>query len=840
MYRVTHVVVLLAQLGFTSSTFADRPAVDPTRVGRLHFNTGVVDTSQLDNLKSLRTGVFADSRTYVIQLDGPMTPLRQQALRNAGVITGEYLPHYAYVTQLKGVARDAVASLDFVRWIGEFRREWKLDPELGRRNFATPERQAILARGDASVMITLFENRPAGNLITLLGSINGVTVHYIEDEGGVMVVHATLRATDLTKLAELDDVHYVEEAPEITLRNSTTRWIVQTNTTNVTSVWDKGITGTGQVVHVMDGRVNQSHCSFRDTVNPIGPLHRKILAYNTTAGYDQHGTHVAGTAIGQDINGATDNTRGMAYNGKLVYSPITSGETGFYNATTTAHNQGARVHTNSWGNDGTTNYDGLCRGIDRFSYDQEDSLVLFAVTNTATLKNPENAKNVLAVGASGDTPNQANFCSGGQGPTVDGRRKPEIYAPGCSTTSSSGSGSVCTTASLTGTSMASPAVAGCGLLVRQYYTDGYYPTGAAVPGNGFTPSGALIKATLLNSTVDMTGIAGYPSAREGWGRVLLENALYFAGDARKLVVPADVRNASGMSTGQQAEYPITVNTNSQPLKVTLVFTDPAASASTGSGSAEINNLDLEVIDPSSNLYRGNVFSGGVSVTGGTADPENNVEMVLINAPPAGLWTLRVKATAVNVGTQGYALVASGDVSDIAPAPVVASIVPSSGDSGDVVAVTSLSGSNFQTSGTTVVKLKLTGEPDIVATGVTVVNSTQITCTVDLTAAEPGAYDVEVTNPDTQSDTLPAAFTINLNCLKADVDRNGVINGADIRRFTQIVVNGGALPVERCAGDVDDLQDGVVDEADVPNFVDCILNEGCGRSIADSRIRALRD
>ena len=66
--------------------------------------------------------------------------------------------------------------------------------------------------------------------------------------------------------------------------------------------------------------------------------------------------------------------------------------------------------------------------------------------------------------------------------------------------------------------MACPAAAGAGVLVRQYFMDGFYPTGAANPSDSRTPSGALIKAVLVNSSTDMTGIAGYPSVREGWGR----------------------------------------------------------------------------------------------------------------------------------------------------------------------------------------------------------------------------------------------------------------------------------------------------------------------------------
>ncbi len=821
--RFTGVVVVLSSvLAVAALAHADQ---DEAR--KLYLNVGAIDTANLNNLKHARAASFKSDRMHVIQLDGPITTERAAALRHAGVVTGEYLPSFAYVVDLKGVAPEALNQLTFVTWVGEFESAWKLDPELGNRVHATAERQELAAQGMTPITITMFAGHGTSKLIDAISALRSNKIHYIEDEGGTLVVSATIRSADIAGLASITDVHYIEESPEITLRNSTTRWIIQTNVTNSTTVWDAGLTGVGQILGHMDGKVNQTHCAFVDSVNPIGPLHRKIVAYNTTAGYDQHGTHTADTAVGEDVNGSTANLRGMAYGAKLVFTPIPAfSDTGFYNAANTQFGQGARVYTNSWGNDGTTNYDGLCRGIDRISYDQEDILVCFAVTNLGALKNPENAKNVLAVGGSNDTPNQSGFCTGGAGPTVDGRRKPEIWAPGCSTNSASGSGTSCTTAALTGTSMASPAVAGAGLLVRQYYTAGFYPTGAATPADAFTPSGALIKATLLNGTVDMTGLAGYPGAREGWGRLLLENALYFSGNARKLVVPADIRNAGGMSTSQQLEYSINVQGSTEPLKITLVWTDKEASASTGSGNPVINDLDLEVVDPSSNLYLGNVFTGGVSVTGGVKDAKNNVEMLLLNAPAVGQWTIRVKAAAVSVGLQGFALVATGDVTEQMPAPTLNSITPNTGASGSVAAITDLDGTNFQLSGSTVVKLQMTSEPDLVATGTLVVTSGQITCNLDLTAAEPGAWDVVLTNPDLQTATLPSGFTVTLSCIRGDVNQDGLVDGADIARFAAIVVNGGPIPVERCAGDVQKAPNGIVDEPDVPNFVDCVLNGGC--------------
>jgi hypothetical protein len=123
----------------------------------------------------------------------------------------------------------------------------------------------------------------------------------------------------------------------------------------------------------------------------------------------------------------------------------------------------------------------------------------------------------------------------------------------------------------------------------------------------------------------------------------------------------DVRNASGMATGQAAEYPIEVTGSAEQFRVTLTFTDPAATS--GASFAAINDLDLEVVSPTGTVYKGNVFSGGVSVTGGSKDDRNNVEQVHLTNPAIGEWTVRVNGAAVNVGAQGYALVVTGQVAE---------------------------------------------------------------------------------------------------------------------------------------------------------------------------------
>ncbi|MFN0131641.1 MAG: S8 family serine peptidase, partial [Phycisphaerales bacterium] len=535
------------------------------------------------------------------------------------------------------------------------------------RAYSTPERQGLVAQGRDRLVVVAFAGVNVGEVERAIWGIPGALILNEEQIGDSMELTIEVASADTGRLVTIPGVQYIEPAPEVTPRNSTTRWIVQSNMAGVYPVYAAGIRGENQIVGITDGKIDTNHCSFRDAVNPIGPAHRKIIAYNTALGADFHGTHVGGIAAG-DAGSDTADTRGIAYNAKIVFDDIPSfTETAMNAVLVQHHGQGARAHTNSWGNDGTTAYDSLCRGVDIFSYNNEDSLVLFAVTNTSTLKNPENAKNLLAIGNSGDTPSQGTICTGGTGPTSDGRRKPELWAPGCNTQSAS-SGTTCGITGATGTSMASPASAGVALLVRQYFTDGYYPTGIA-SGAGFVPTAALIKATMLNSCVDMTGPAGYPSNAEGWGRVLLDNSLVFPGDTRKLLV-TDVRNASGLSTGASTDLNINVLGSGQQFRVTVAWTEPPATA--GASFAAINDLDLEVVAPNGDLYKGNVFNTavGASIIGGVKDDRNNVEQVHVNSPQVGSWTVRVRGTNVAVGTQGYAIVVTGDIVGGTPPPLV--------------------------------------------------------------------------------------------------------------------------------------------------------------------------
>lgn len=757
----------------------------------------------------------AAAETYIVQFNGPVLPEWKDALTSAGAELGDYLPENAFLVHLTGAVKAEVQSLPFVRWVGAYQPGYKLAADVdyaGTRSY-----RVILApwaetsKVEASLQAMGAPARAFGQGISAV--LSGSQINAVAQLPDVVWIEPY----HLQKL--------YNDVAAATIMGGTTAWSNGYTGSGVTvAVGDTGLdNGNPANIHQdFNGRVAQIYswpvvsvdygggCATANAGADDGPA-------DVESG---HGTHVTGSVAG---NGARSGGafKGLAYEASIVFQAVEQNTiwqfpnpincpNGYYltgipddvrTLLQQAYSAGARVHNDSWGGGQFGDYDQQSAWFDDFIASHPEMAVVVAAGNAGrdanadgyvdqnSVSSPATAKNVITIGASDNerasggiatyswfmawpsnfptNPTRDDLTSdsrqelaafSSRGPLEDGRIKPDLVAPGTnivsvrsSQASETGWGVYNTYYMyMGGTSMASPLTAGAAAVVRDYY----------ITSEGVSnPSAALIKATLINSAVDITGYGNagqeagqpIPNNHEGWGLVNVGAAT--TPGSREFV-----DNTTGVNASATLTYAYTVAAG-KPFKVSLVWSDKAGNPA--AGSALVNNLNLRVTSPSNAVYQGNVFNGGWSQTGGSADTKNNVENVYIQSPAAGNWTVEVIGAGVPQGPQPFALVVDGNLSPSSTLNVT-SINPYKGPNTGPINNVVISGSGFEAS--SAVQL-VNGASTINGTSV-VVNTGQgtITANFNLTGATTGFWDVKVINTGASVTRSKAFWVYNPSAL----------------------------------------------------------------------------
>ncbi len=651
---------------------------------------------------------LAGGGPVLLQLGRPLDGMMRAALQGAGIELAAFLGGDGYVAIVPEGGLAAARALRGIEWVSPYHPGLRISPDIAAIESDDP-------RAVVPVTLTLFPGSdplPVVERLRGMGlAVGGFSRGREALPGRIVVMPSPAQVVSAREsIAAWPELFWIGRRPVYRLLNDASAWVGQSGLdgSQTTPVYDHGIYGEGQIVGVLDTGLDADMCYFYDDARGLPPANvgfgvgspdpnqRKVVAVDFLWSSDDpalpwdwdshdHGTHVAGTIAGDNplSPGLRDGVDGMAPAAQLVVQDggygtdncadmpaIGCPAADLYPFFEQAYLQGARIHSNSYGDrENYTPYNIYSEGseaADAFMWDNPDFLLVFAAGNngpgSASVASPATAKNVLAVGATNHGSSAGTLASfSSRGPTHDGRIKPDVTAPGVNIISADNDNDTttynCSSRSMSGTSMACPTAAGLAALVREYYVKGYYPTGTATPANSVTPSAALLKATLIAAARAMESeLTPPPSNQQGWGRLLLDDALFFPQDSARLFVE-DAVNRFASSGDPSESYDFEIRSSAEPLRVVLAWTDypsnPAASVNL------VNDLNLEVESPSGDLYLGNVFSGGVSVTGGSADVLNNVEVVRIESPETGSWTVRVAPHTIPQPLQGYALVVTG-------------------------------------------------------------------------------------------------------------------------------------------------------------------------------------
>jgi hypothetical protein len=660
---------------------------------------------------------------YIVQFDGPIQSEWKESLTALGATFFDYVPQYGFIIKADSAVESSIRETPHVRWLGKYTAELKIsDSVYNSASGDESEGSTIKVRvnafpgEDLSALSAAIENAD-GQVESSSEDEWGITL---------LVTIPAERLEDLAEIPGVKWIGPAGQFRQMNNVGSTIMqvrgprekvWSVPNSKLfgdgQIIGICDSGID---------TGDPSTAHDDFDDGAGGSRIIANTVFPGAFMQDRSGHGTHVAGSVLGNGkMSGADPATddypescfAGIAPKARAYFQTVGPENGGsslpgipedLSEVFTPAYAAGARTHTNSWGGGVFGDYDSFSVDVDQFAWSHKDFLILFSAGNSGidmdrdgvidaySLTPPGTAKNCLTVGAgeslrqsggyadrtwgiwetnyaaepifsspTSDKPNgMAAFSS--RGPTLDGRFKPEIMAPGANILSTRSSVQVSDGWGpyndyyywSGGTSMSTPLTAGTVLLLREYL----------IKQEGIAnPSAALVKTALLHGATDVspgqygdgfyTEIPSAPNWVAGWGRVNLEGAVN--ADSNYSLVYHDVTSSAPEDSSYLRTFSMTVADDGKPFKATLGWSDyPGSEATAGT---LVNDLDLRVQKPDGTwVYPDNANKGGalsiISYIDGTPDVKNDDEKVAIRVTPSS-YPMQMESLMVEFANPDY-------------------------------------------------------------------------------------------------------------------------------------------------------------------------------------------
>jgi len=519
------------------------------------------------------------------------------------------------------------------------------------RKVSEPFLEAMRSRPAGSITpvhITLMAPDPEGEFRRALSDLGAIVGAW---DSGLRSYTANLPAVALDLVLAADFVMAVEPVPVVTANHGSAVPVMGADSSRS---YDEalqrftGITGSGIAVGVLDTGLNTSHVD-------IAHGRRSVCGASFVTGenwdlwldLDGHGTHVFGTIAGAGrsdplLAGMAPNVSHLRFGKVLSAYGYGSGEDIRRGMDYLARPTGCRwrgeaadaakpliVNMSLAATDLIFSGRGVGeRKLDAVVY-AHTQLYVVAQANSGQhgFSNYGTAKNSLAVGAANDAGIIAGFSS--HGPTADGRLAPNVVGTGVGVTSAQGWGSRSGRQTYSGTSMASPSVAGVAALLmeaRPEFRNAPALARARLMASAIRPAAWLASRDQLPA--DNTDGPGRFNNRYGLGLVSARTSLLSKEGSEGWTIGS----ASAQPQDGSYEYiDITVPENAARLDIAMTWDEQPADTLTRS---VLNNLDLWA-DPGADC--GN-DACGEHVSRSRID---NVEWLLIDDPAPGVWRLKV-------------------------------------------------------------------------------------------------------------------------------------------------------------------------------------------------------
>jgi subtilisin family serine protease len=440
---------------------------------------------------------------HVVRFVGPMHPDWKTQLERMGAILVESVGTDQYLVAIDSARLPELQALGFVESVSPYYPAFKINSNLLTTEVqdSLPAVAAISPLAAAPTERAPAPSAPAGALtfrgalrrpspdpeqvgnlevtvfdgedpLAVVDAVRALGARVIRASGQKIILYAAMSL--VAQIAAIPQVRAVNPYRPPALANYVATGIIHADVLHDSH----GLDGSGQIVAIADTGLDSGvddagmHDDFEGRIVSIHALGRP----GDASDIDNHGTHVAGSVLG---NGAMSNglIQGMAPAARVVFQSTMDAnrelgglpddlEDGLFDV---ARDDGAHMHTNSWGAPLEGAYTDNSDSTDTFAFNNREFLIVFAAGNwvwdeiTETwltgINAPGTAKNALTVGASESEqtlPDRVNFPASPAyphgcyiddvddeadnrnqvagfscvGPAQNNRRKPDVVAPG--------------------------------------------------------------------------------------------------------------------------------------------------------------------------------------------------------------------------------------------------------------------------------------------------------------------------------------------------------------------------------------------------------------------------
>mgnify|MGYP000039708580 CR=1 FL=1 len=633
----------------------------------------------------------------VVQLNLAATQSGRETLAKLGLRLLAPLGHDAFFCKLD--AQPNFVGLErsgWIRGVVNIDPTWKIDPRLQEQDVlalwgpqATGGEEGASTgsnlAADPVIPVYVYLHEDLDTNLATQGMLQQYTTRVTGALQSVPIFIAEMHQSQVGMLALEQGVQFIGPAmPMMTETNAQNR--VRTGA-DIANAAPYNLNGAGVSVLVFDsGFARATHQTFGG----------RLTVIDTGDALSSHSTHVAGTVGGSGAGSNNPVHAGMAPGCTLLSAGFagTSLPSGWLYTNpvdieadyTNAYTLGADLGTNSIGTNVTSNgfsctwlgdynatdilIDSMVRGRQSVSQGNPFRIVWAAgnerqgsACDSATafpyyyVAPPAGAKNHLSIGAlNSNDDSMTSFSS--WGPTDDGRMKPDFCGPGCQSdgdqgvTSASSSGDTAY-ASLCGTSMATPTVAGLTAIFLQDFR-AQFPLAT-------DPRNSTLKAIYSQTAVDL-GHPG-PDYSHGYGSMGIIPALQLMRDGRF--------DEFSVEQDETQTFVVTIPSGQPRFSTTIAWDDQPGTVNTL--PELVNDVDIEVLGPNGAMYMPWTLlpsTPDVNAVQTAQNRRDNLEQVDILNPPAGQYTIRISGFNIPQGPQPVSIASTHGITFSGSVPLV--------------------------------------------------------------------------------------------------------------------------------------------------------------------------